>query len=824
MLKPVIKGYTSLFFQVALIRSARILPWYINIIHAKRSNLSFASYPKSIQDGAVILFSSCFNTKETPMNTFHLSGYPRIGAKRELKFAVESFWKGTSSEAELQQVAADIRKLNWAAQKAAGADLLPVGDFSFYDQVLDTQVALGAIPKRFGFDAANVSLPEYFQLARGNATQFAMEMTKWFDTNYHYIVPEWSADTEFAANAKNLVAQIKEAKALGHDIKPTLVGPLTLLWCGKEKEDNFNRLSLLPKLLPAYVQLLRELAAEGVDWIQIDEPILAVDADQEWLDAFDATYKELSNTGVRIIIGTYFASVAEHLNLLKNLPVHGVHIDCVRAPEQLAVFADAWPENKVLSVGLIDGRNVWRADLSQVIDTLTPVAAKLGNNLWIAPSCSLLHCPQDLSVEEKLNSEIKSWMAFAAQKLVELGVVKQALEHGKDSVKEALAASDAAAADRATNKLIHNEAVKNRVANLRDGADQRKSPFATRIKTQHAWMNLPILPTTTIGSFPQTTEIRQARAAFKKGDLSAADYETAMKKEITYCVEVQEKLGIDVPVHGEAERNDMVEYFGEQMAGYCFSQFGWVQSYGSRCVKPPIIFGDVSRPNAMTVEWSAYAQTLTKHPMKGMLTGPVTMMKWSFVRNDVPVSVVCKQIALALNDEVLDLEKAGIKVIQIDEPAIREAMPLKHAEWDEYLQWACESFRLSSTDAEDSTQIHTHMCYSEFNDILPAIASMDADVITIETSRSDMDLLTAFGDFKYPNDIGPGVYDIHSPRVPTTEEVEHLLRKAMDVVPVERLWVNPDCGLKTRGWPETIQQLEVMMDVTQKLRTELAAK
>ena len=759
------------------------------------------------------------------MNTFHLSGYPRIGAKRELKFAVEAFWKGAKSEAELQAVAAEIRRLNWAAQKAAGADLLPVGDFSFYDQVLDTQVALGCIPKRFGFDAANLGLPEYFQLARGNATQFAMEMTKWFDTNYHYIVPEWHADTEFAAHSANLIAQIKEARALGHDIKPTLVGPLTLLWLGKKKEEFGCRVAtLLPKLLPAYAQLLRELAAEGVDWIQIDEPILAVDAPKPYLDAFPAVYKELANTGVRIIIGTYFASVAEHLNLLKNLPVHGVHIDAVRAPESVAVFADAWPANKVLSVGLIDGRNVWRANLSKVIDTLAPVAAKLGNNLWIAPSCSLLHSPQDLAVEEKLDAEIKSWMAFAAQKLVELGVVKQALAHGKESVKEAIAASDAAAADRATNKLIHNEAVQKRVADLPQGADQRKSPFAERIKAQQAWMKLPILPTTTIGSFPQTTEIRQARAAFKKGELSAADYDAAMKKEIAYCVEEQEKLQIDVPVHGEAERNDMVEYFGEQLAGYCFSQFGWVQSYGSRCVKPPIIFGDVSRPNPMTVYWSSFAQTLTARPMKGMLTGPVTMFKWSFVRDDVPLSVVAKQIALALNDEVLDLEKAGIKVIQIDEPAIREAMPLKKAQWDEYLAWACESFRLSSTGAEDSTQIHTHMCYSEFNDILPAIASMDADVITIETSRSDMDLLTAFGDFKYPNDIGPGVYDIHSPRVPTAAEVEHLLRKAMDVVPVERLWVNPDCGLKTRGWKETIEQLEVMMEVTKKLRAELAAK
>ena len=757
------------------------------------------------------------------MNTFHLSGYPRVGAKRELKFAVEAYWKGAKSEAELQETAAEIRRLNWAAQKAAGADLVPVGDFSFYDHVLDLLCTLGGIPSRFGFDAANLTLEQYFQLARGNATQMAMEMTKWFDTNYHFIVPEWSADTSFKVNAKNLIAQIKEAKAQGHDIKPTLVGPITLTYLGKKKEDFGCRIEkiLLPKLLPAYAQLLRELAAEGVDWIQIDEPILATDVAQVWLDAFAPVYKELANTGVRIILGTYFAGVAEHVKLLGSLPVHGVHIDCVRAPEQLAVFAEQFPTNKVLSVGLIDGRNVWKANLTQVIDTLEPVKAKFQNNLWIAPSCSLLHSPQDLAVEEKLNGEIKSWMAFAAQKLVELGVVKRALEHGKDSVAAELKASDAAAADRATNKLIHNDAVKARLANLPKGADQRKSPFAERIKAQQAWMNLPILPTTTIGSFPQTTEIRHARAAFKKGELSAADYDAAMKKEIAYCVEVQEKLNIDVPVHGEAERNDMVEYFGEQLQGYCFTQFGWVQSYGSRCVKPPIIFGDVSRPNPMTVYWSTYAQSLTKRPMKGMLTGPVTMFKWSFVRNDIPLSEVAKQIALALNDEVLDLEKAGIKVIQIDEPAIREAMPLKKSQWKEFLDWACESFRLSSTGAEDSTQIHTHMCYSEFNDILDAIASMDADVITIETSRSDMELLTAFGDFKYPNDIGPGVYDIHSPRVPTDAEVEHLLRKAMEVVPVERLWVNPDCGLKTRGWKETLEQLEVMMRVTEKLRAEL---
>ena len=753
------------------------------------------------------------------MNTFHLSGYPRIGAKRELKFAVEAFWKGDKTEAELQAVAADIRSKNWAAQKAAGADLLPVGDFSFYDHVLDLLCTLGAIPKRFGFDAANLSLPEYFQLARGNATQFAMEMTKWFDTNYHYIVPEWHADTEFSVNAGRLIAQIKEAKAQGHDIKPTLVGPLTLLWLGKKKEEFGCRVAtLLPKLLPAYAQLLRELAAEGVDWIQIDEPILAVDAPQAYLDAFPTVYKELANTGTRIIIGTYFASVAEHLELLKNLPVHGLHIDAVRAPEQVATFVNAWPQNKVLSIGLIDGRNVWRANLSKVIDTLAPIAAKLGNNLWIAPSCSLLHSPQDLAVEEKLDSEIKSWMAFAAQKLVELGTVKQALAHGKDSVKDAIAASDAAAADRATNAKIHNDAVKARLAALPANADQRKSPFAERIKAQQALLNLPTLPTTTIGSFPQTSEIRQARAAFKKGELSAADYDAAMKKEIAYCVEVQEKLELDVPVHGEAERNDMVEYFGEHLDGFVFTQNGWVQSYGSRCVKPPVVIGDVSRPEAITVSWAKYAQSLTDKPVKGMLTGPVTILCWSFPREDVTRETIAKQIALALRDEVADLEAAGIGIIQIDEPALREGLPLRRSDWDDYLKWGVEAFRINAAVAKDDTQIHTHMCYCEFNDIMDSIAALDADVITIETSRSDMELLESFEEFDYPNEIGPGVYDIHSPNVPSVEWIEALLKKAAQRIPAERLWVNPDCGLKTRGWPETRAALANMVQAARNLR------
>ena len=756
------------------------------------------------------------------MTTLHFSGFPRVGAFRELKFAQEKYWRKELSEQELLDTAKGLREKNWKHQAAADADFVAAADFTFYDHILDLQVATGAIPARFGFDSQKLTLEQYFQLARGNKDQFAIEMTKWFDTNYHYLVPEFHADTEFKANPAHYVQQLKEAQALGLKAKPTVVGPLTFLWLGKEKGSAFNRLDLLPKLLPVYAELLNALVEAGAEWIQIDEPALTLDLPEEWVAAYQNVYAALSKVNAKILLSTYFGSVSEHASLLKSLPVDGLHIDLVRAPEQLAAFADY---DKVLSAGIIDGRNIWRADLDKALAVLEPLKAKLGDRLWISSSCSLLHTPYDLSVEEKLKAnkpDLYSWLAFTLQKTQELKVLKAALSDGREAVAAELAASRAAADSRANSSEIHRAEVAKRLADLPANADQRKSPFADRIKAQQAWLNLPPLPTTNIGSFPQTTEIRQARAAFKKGELSAADYEAAMKKEIAYVVEEQEKLDLDVLVHGEAERNDMVEYFGELLSGFAFTQYGWVQSYGSRCVKPPIIFGDVSRPEAMTVAWSTYAQSLTKRPMKGMLTGPVTILQWSFVRNDIPRATVCKQIALALNDEVLDLEKAGIKVIQIDEPAIREGLPLKRADWDAYLNWAGEAFRLSSAGCEDSTQIHTHMCYSEFNDILPAIAALDADVITIETSRSDMELLTAFGDFKYPNDIGPGVYDIHSPRVPAEAEIEHLLRKALDVIPAARLWVNPDCGLKTRGWPETVAALENMVKVTKKLRAELA--
>ncbi|MCK3654652.1 5-methyltetrahydropteroyltriglutamate--homocysteine S-methyltransferase [Pasteurellaceae bacterium Macca] len=756
------------------------------------------------------------------MTISHILGFPRVGAKRELKFAQERYWRKEIAEQDLQDLAKALREKNWKHQAAANVDYVAVGDFTFYDHILDLQVATGAIPARFGFDSQNLTLDQYFQLARGNKEQFAIEMTKWFDTNYHYLVPEFQKNTQFKANPAHYVNQIREAKALGLNVKPVIVGPLTFLWLGKEKGEAFNRFELLNRLVPVYTEILNALVAEGAEWIQIDEPALALDLPSEWVEAYKAVYAELAKVNAKLLLATYFGSVAEHAELLKGLPVDGLHLDLIRAPEQLSAFEDY---SKVLSAGVIEGRNIWRANLNSVLDRLDPLKAKLGERLWIAPSCSLLHTPFDLEVEVQLkakNPALYSWLAFTLQKVEELNVLKQALTNGRDAVKAALADSQAAADARANSKEIHRLEVAERLANLPADADKRQSPFAERIAKQNAWLNLPLLPTTNIGSFPQTTEIRHARASFKKGDLSLEDYETAMKKEIEYVVRRQEALDLDVLVHGEAERNDMVEYFGELLDGFAFTKFGWVQSYGSRCVKPPVIYGDVVRPEPMTVRWSQYAQSLTQKVMKGMLTGPVTILQWSFVRNDIPRSTVCKQIGVALSDEVLDLEKAGIKVIQIDEPAIREGLPLKRADWDAYLQWAGEAFRLSYMGVADDTQIHTHMCYSEFNDILPAIAGLDADVITIETSRSDMELLTAFGDFKYPNDIGPGVYDIHSPRVPTEEEIERLLRKALNVVPKERLWVNPDCGLKTRGWPETIAQLEVMMKVTKKLRAELA--
>ncbi|MCD0491158.1 5-methyltetrahydropteroyltriglutamate--homocysteine S-methyltransferase [Chromobacterium violaceum] len=752
----------------------------------------------------------------------HLLGFPRIGAKRELKTLLERYWKQELDEAALSQGAKELRQKHWLLQKGAGVELSPVGDFSLYDHVLDAQLLVGAAPARFGFDAAALTTGQYFELARGNAVQPAMEMTKWFDTNYHYLVPEWHADTAFSAQPERLLSQLREARALGVAAKPVLLGPLSLLWLGKAKGRPFDRLALLPGLVAAYRELLSSLRAEGVAWTQIDEPILALDLEPAWLDAFAPTYAQLSRHAPKLLLATYFGGVAEHAARLKSLPVAGLHLDLVRAPEQISAFLPDYPADKVLSAGIVDGRNIWRADLSALLDRLAPLAQQLGDRLWLAPSCSLLHSPFDAAAETGLDPELKNWLAFAVQKLNELKTLKRGLEHGRSAIAGELSGSDFAREQRRASPRIHDPAVARRQAALPEGADRRASPYLIRAERQQAWLKLPPLPTTTIGSFPQTPAIRASRAAFKKGELSAAGYRQAMEKEIELAIRRQESLGLDVLVHGEAERNDMVEYFGEQLAGFAFTAGGWVQSYGSRCVKPPIIFGDVARPKPMTVDWARYAQSLTAKPVKGMLTGPVTILQWSFVRDDLPRREVCRQIALALNDEVLDLEAAGIRVIQIDEPAIREGLPLKRADRDGYLAWAGEAFRLSSRGVDDATQIHTHMCYSEFGDILPAIAALDADVITIETSRSDMALLADFGRFRYPNAIGPGVYDIHSPRVPSAAEIRALLDKALRVIPAERLWVNPDCGLKTRGWPEVEAALAAMVAVGRELREKLS--
>ena len=662
----------------------------------------------------------------------------------------------------------------------------------------------------------------------------AGEMTKWFDTNYHYIVPEFSAGMTFRLDASRLLEQLAEAKAQGVKAKPVIIGPVTYLAIGKAR-DGSDRLALLDRLLPVYAELLDVLAAEGVEWVQVDEPILVTELDKAWQHAFNTAYHQLKSHRVKLLVATYFGQLQDNAYLLANLPVAGVHVDAVRGRDDVLPLVNLLPSHKVLSVGVIDGRNIWKTDLDATLDWLAPLAKKLGDRLWLAPSCSLLHVPVDLASEAdegaSLDAEIRSWLAFAVQKLDELRVLARALNEGRDAVKAELDANRAALASRRRSPRVTDPAVQ-AVVKAVDAAiaqtspslrpDQRLSAHAVRAQKQAAILNLPPYPTTTIGSFPQTAEIRLARREHKAGRLDDAGYEAAMKEEIARCVHEQEALDLDVLVHGEPERNDMVEYFGEQLQGYAFSRFGWVQSYGSRCVKPPILFGDISRPQPMTVGWTTYAQSLTQRPMKGMLTGPVTMLNWSFVRDDQPRSVSCRQLALAIRDEVLDLERAGVKVIQIDEAALREGLPLRRAQWQAYLDWAVESFRITANGVQDETQIHTHMCYSEFNDIMAAIAAMDADVITIETSRSNMELLDAFEDFRYPNDIGPGVYDIHSPNIPDAAQVVSLMQKAAERIPAGHLWVNPDCGLKTRQWAEVIPALQHMVAAAKTLRQAAA--
>tara|TARA_B100000809_G_scaffold138551_1_gene136180 strand:+ start:56616 stop:58928 length:2313 start_codon:yes stop_codon:yes gene_type:complete len=747
-------------------------------------------------------------------------GYPRIGDQRQLKKASEKYWAEKISQEELIKTGKQIRKENWLLQQKSGIDLIPSNDFSFYDQVLDACLTFGCIPKRYKAIGKNKYYTLYFAMARGvqndtyDAT--AMEMTKWFDTNYHYIVPEFTKDQSFEFYATKIVEEFKEALELGIKTKPVLIGPVTFLLLGKEKESGFHRLDLLNKLLPVYFQIIDELTKLGTEYIQFDEPILALDLSDHERKAIQNTYESFHSAfpSLKIFLANYFDCYGENLKTVLQLPVDTIHLDLVRCPSQLDDILDSkyFNPNTKLSLGLVDGRNIWKNDFEKSLKTINKTIEKIApKNIFIASSCSLLHSPCDLDLEsnqKNLPNEVKQWLAFSKQKLKEISTLKGLASSNQEEYLSLFEENKLANINKKTSTLIHNTEVKTRVENLKDSDSQRSNVFKTRQTKQKETLNLPLFPTTTIGSFPQTKEVRSWRLKFKKGAISQNEYDALIAKETEESIRFQEEIGIDVLVHGEFERNDMVEYFGEQLNGFAFSSFGWVQSYGTRCVKPPILFGDVSREKAMTVKWSSFAQSLTDIPVKGMLTGPVTILQWSFVRNDQSRETTCKQIAFAIRDEVIDLEKNGIQIIQIDEPAIREGLPLRKEEWKNYLNWAVKAFRISASGVNDSTQIHTHMCYSEFNDIIESIAAMDADVITIETSRSEMELLEAFVNFEYPNEIGPGVYDIHSPRIPTIEEIEKLLEKAANVLPKEHIWVNPDCGLKTRDWPETKTALQ----------------
>lgn len=750
----------------------------------------------------------------------HNLGFPRIGTRRELKFALEDYWKQKTTTDDLLATAKHLRQQNWRTQ--ADLDHAPVGDFSLYDHVLDMSFTLGHLPERVQ-GLKGTELDDYFRVARGRSPAdcgcgvAAGEMTKWFDTNYHYIVPEVSADTTFSLNNQRLTDQVAEARSAGVTPKPVIIGPVTYLWLCKARDD-YDRLQLLERLLPVYGQLLDQLADLGVDWVQVDEPVLVTELDADWKLALETAYHTLKSSRVKLLLATYFGTLGENLQQACNLPVAGLHVDAVRGRQELSAVVDWLPPHKVLSLGVIDGRNIWKTDLNGLLEWLTPVHDKLGDRLWLAPSCSLIHVPVDLALETDLDPEIRSWLAFARQKLEELQLLKAALNEGTAAVAEALADNARAIASRRSSTRVHNPAVREQVKAIIPELGQRQSPYSARAEKQAAALKLPRFPTTTIGSFPQTTDIRKTRLAYRKQEISREQYVATMKAEIERAVREQEKLGLDVLVHGEAERNDMVEYFGEQLEGYVFTRFGWVQSYGSRCVKPPILYGDIRRPGPMTVEWIAYARSLTDKPLKGMLTGPVTILNWSFVRDDQPRRDTAFQLALAIRQEVLDLEAAGVNIIQIDEAALREGLPLRRSQWQDYLDWAIDAFRITANGVEDTTQTHTHMCYSEFNDIIEDIARMDADVITIETSRSAMELLDVFEEFRYPNEIGPGVYDIHSPNIPSREQIVTLMSKAAERVPAERLWVNPDCGLKTRQWEEVIPALENMVAAARELR------
>ena len=751
----------------------------------------------------------------------HNLGFPRIGAKRELKRALEAYWQGDINQQQLLQTGAELRQTHWQLQKEAGVDLIPVGDFAWYDHILTTSLLLGVVPERHQNGVNNIDLDTQFRIARGRAPKgkpaAASDMTKWFNTNYHYIVPEFTKDQEFTLCDKFWFEQITEAKQAGVNAKPVLIGPLTFLYLGKTTDDS-DRLTLLPKLLNVYQRILQQLERLDITWLQLDEPILALELDDEWLQALLSSYQQLDKGSVKLLMATYFGDIGHYLPALSALPIDGIHVDLIAEQSDLAALHQAIPAHWVLSAGVINGRNIWRTDLLSAFHTLKPVYQARGNNLWLAPSCSLLHSPVDLDLETRLDDEIRSWFAFAKQKCQELALLKQALL--TDQLDKIVCYSESIQARQASSR-VQNPAVQQAVAALKLQSTDRAQPYPVRQQAQQQHFSLPLLPTTTIGSFPQTAEIRQSRLAVKTGKIDQATYQGQIEQHIQLAILEQEQIGLDVLVHGEAERNDMVEYFGELLEGYTFTQFGWVQSYGSRCVKPPVIIGDISRPQAMTVSWTRYAQSLTDKPVKGMLTGPVTLLGWSFPREDISRADIALQLSLALAEEVKDLQEAGINIIQIDEPAFREGLPLKHSQWQHYLDWAVAAFKLSCRDINSTTQIHTHMCYSEFNDIIASIAAMDADVITIETSRSNMELLNAFEHFDYPNEIGPGVYDIHSPNVPSVSWMKQLIYKAAEKIPLQRLWVNPDCGLKTRGWNETRTALANMVKACKELRTEL---
>jgi 5-methyltetrahydropteroyltriglutamate--homocysteine methyltransferase len=773
---------------------------------------------------------STTNTDAAPVRAT-LLGYPRIGRRRELKRATEAYWAGTLSAAELLAAGARLRGEHWQAQRDAGIDQVPCNDFSLYDAMLDAVVLVGAVPPRFRRPLRAVeavpeeeqALHEYFAMARGTDTTPPLEMTKWFDTNYHYLVPELSPETRFGIDPRKPLRELAEAQALGLDARPVLIGPVTFLLLSKparEVAPGFQPLSLLPALLEAYAELLERLQAAGASWVQLDEPALARTLGEAEVAAAAAAYRRLGGLTARskLLVATYFDTPVEVLPVLRDTAVEGVALDLTAPGDPVgALAATGGMPGKRLVAGVVDGRNVWVNDLQRSLSTLGTLLG-LADEVVVAPSCSLQHVPYDTREERTLPPEIARWLSFAEQKLVETAVLARGLTRGADSIRGELAANAAALQARRVSSVTADDAVRARAAAVGPGDVRRASAYPDRAALQQSRLGLPLLPTTTIGSFPQTESLRAARAALRRGELSAADYRTRMADEIRHVVELQERIGLDVLVHGEPERNDMVQYFAEQLRGYLATQHGWVQSYGTRCVRPPLLVGDVSRPAPMTVGWATYAAGLTDRPTKGMLTGPVTMLAWSFVRDDQPLAETARQVALALREEVADLERAGIGVIQVDEPALRELLPNRRERQADYLAWATEAFRLATSGVRDDTQIHTHMCYAEFAGVMPAIIALDADVISLEAARSGMQVAAELGAAGYPNEVGPGVYDIHSPRVPEREEVVALLREALRHLPAQRLWVNPDCGLKTRREAEVEPALRALVTAARELR------